>query len=68
MPRGQSDSRWITHEYHLFSFKWPTGDEWRGSDCHQPWVTRLIFFQMTHGWWLESIGLSSVVSYSKWVY
>ena len=44
--------------------RWPMGDEWRVSECDQPWVTNDGQTEMTHGWWVESIRMWSALGYN----
>ena len=46
--------------------RWPMGDEWRVSECDQPWVTNDGQTEMTHGWWVESIRMWSALGYQRW--
>ena len=44
--------------------RWPMGDEWRVSECDQPWVINDGQSEMTHGWWVESIRMWSATGLS----
>ena len=46
--------------------RWPMGDEWRVSECDQPWVINDGQTEMTHGWWVESIRMWSALGYQRW--